>query len=100
MLMVPDSGVRAARGQDGQVLRNPNGRPVMVQDHYRDLRVNWPSYLCYVAAASSFAWTLFLVGYGIVAWLGRKPQPGAAPKGGLARPVGNTGETNRPPSVN
>ena len=99
MLVVPDVGVRAAHGPVGQVLRNANGRPVMVQDHYRDLRVNWPAYLCFAAGAAPVVWTLFLVAHGTVAALRRKPQPGAAPNGGPTAPVGKSGVTEGPPSV-
>jgi hypothetical protein len=77
MLEVPDVGVKAAHGPDGQVLRNANGRPVMVQVHHRDLRVNWAAYLCFAGGAASLVWALFLVVYGAVVALRRKPQPGA-----------------------
>ena len=99
LLLSPDSGVRAARGPDGQVLHHPNGRPVMVQDHYRDLRVNGLAYLFYAAAAAAFGWTLILVAYGIVACVRGKTQLGAAPNVGPAVRPGNSGASQGPPSV-
>lgn len=66
MLIAPVSAHKTAIGPDGKTLYHPDGRPVMVADHYREFRVNWLGYLCFTGAAISLAWTVFLVGFGIV----------------------------------
>jgi hypothetical protein len=71
---VPVSGNKAALGPDGQILHHPDGRPVMVADPYQGLRVNWPAYSCFAGAGVSLAWTLFLVGHGMVALIRKRPK--------------------------
>ena len=77
-LSAPVSGNKAALGPDGQFLHHPAGRPVTVRDPYQGLRVNWPAYLCFLGAAASLAWTLFLVGFGIFALIRQRPNKRAA----------------------
>ncbi|MCP5522342.1 MAG: hypothetical protein H7A46_12420 [Verrucomicrobiales bacterium] len=98
-LMAPVSGSKAVIRADGQVVRRDDGRPMMVADPYQGSRTNWPAYLILAAGAASFAWTLFLVGYGIVAVATGKTQPGASPNCGPAAPFDNPNITERPPSV-
>jgi hypothetical protein len=74
-LMAPVSGSKAVLGTNGQVVRRADGRPMMVADPYQGLRTNWPAYIILGAGAASFAWTIFLVGYGIVVVVTRKTQP-------------------------
>jgi hypothetical protein len=92
-LMAPVSGSKAVVGPDGEVVRRADGRPMMVADPYQGLRTNWPAYLFLATGAASFAWTLFLVAYGIVLVVRGKTQPCAAPNGGPATQLGNSGIT-------
>lgn len=78
-LMTPISAHKPLIGRDGQVVHGPNGRPVMVPDRYRELRANWPSYLSLAAASVSLAWTLFLVGFGIFAFIRQRSNKRAEP---------------------
>ena len=99
LLLCPDSGVRVVRGPDGQVLRRPNGRPMMAQDWHKDLLANWPAYLCFLAGAAAFAWTAFLVVYGTVACVRGIAQPAASPNSGPTTPSRASGVGEGPPSV-
>jgi hypothetical protein len=72
--MAPVSAHKALIGPDGQIVHRADGQPVMVPDHYEELRVNWSSYLCFAGASLSLAWTLFLVGFGIVALIRQRPK--------------------------
>jgi hypothetical protein len=96
LLIAPVSGSTAVVGPDGQVVRRADGRPRMVADPFQGLRTNWPAYLCLLAGAVSFAWTLFLVAYGVVVVVRAKTQPYAAPNGGPAEPSGNPGACGGP----
>jgi hypothetical protein len=92
-LMVPVTAHKALLGPDGQTVYSADGRPVMVRDHYREFRVNWPSYVCFLGAAISMMWTLFLVVFGVVTLIRQ------APIGGPAEPPGDSSASGGPPSV-
>lgn len=97
-LMAPVSGSKAVVGADGQVVRQADGRPMMVADSYQGVRTNWPAYLILAAGAVSFAWTLFLVGHGIVAVVTGKTQPDAAPNSRPPSQLPTSPETQTPDS--
>jgi hypothetical protein len=78
-LMSPVSAHKALIGPNGQIVHRADGQPVMIPDHYRELRVNWPGYLCFAGASLSLAWTLFLVGFGIVALIRQRPNKRVEP---------------------
>ena len=98
-LMAPVSAHKALVGPDGRIVYHADGRPVMVEDHYREFCVNWPGYLCFLGSAVSMMWTLFLVGFGIVTVIRQRSQQDAPPNGGPAEPLGNSGAGGGPPSV-
>lgn len=97
-LMVPVTAHKTLVGSDGRVVYGADGHPVIVEDHLRELRVNWPASLCYLGSAVSMSWTLFLVVFGLVTLIQKRPQRGREPKGGSTvskQPVAG----GEPPSV-
>ena len=89
-LVAPDSGVKHQHGPDGQLLRHPNGSPVLVTDHYQDLRTNWPAYSCFISGTAAFGWTVFLETYWIVVIIRKKIQKATAPNDAPGTTVHNS----------
>ena len=99
-LMKPVVAHKVLLGPDGQIMRKPDGQPVLARDRYREFRVNLSGFLCFAGAAVSLAWAVFLVAFGVVTSFRQRPQPAAAPlNGGPTTPVGNSGAGEGPPSV-
>jgi hypothetical protein len=78
-LMAPVSAHKTLVGPDGHIVHSADGRPVIVPDRYRELRVNWASYLCFIGATVSLIWTLFLVVFGVVTLIRQRPNQQVQP---------------------
>jgi len=59
--LAPYSPTRKQIAPDGTVTLRPES-----EVRFAELRVNWFAYLCFAAAAVSFAWTVYLVVAGVV----------------------------------
>ena len=67
-LMKPVYAHKDLVGPDGQVVRNATGQPVIVRDHMKEFRINWPGWFCFACAAVSLLWTLFMAVLRIAAY--------------------------------